>query len=169
MKRLCFLSPDLGHAKRVVADMKANGIPEKHIYVLAKYGVDLEDLPDAGPESDDFLNAYKRGVELGGSAGLLVGLAALAFPPSGIVVGGGLVLLIGLWGAGLGGLLTGIAGAAFPDSRLQAFEAAIDQGQILIMADVAKDEVEKYESLIKSHDPEVSVEGIEPPAPLIPK
>jgi hypothetical protein len=169
MKRLCFLSPDLGHAKRVVADMKANGIPEKHIYALAKYGVDLEDLPDAGPESDDFLNAYKRGVELGGSAGLLVGLAALAFPPSGIVVGGGLVLLIGLWGAGLGGLLTGIAGAAFPDSRLQAFEAAIDQGQILIMADVAKDEVEKYESLIKSHDPEVSVEGIEPPAPLIPK
>ena len=169
MKRLCFLSPDLGHAKRVVADMKANGIPEKHIYALAKYGVDLEDLPDAGPESDDFLNAYKRGVELGGSAGLLVGLAALAFPPSGIVVGGGLVLLIGLWGAGLGGLLTGIAGAAFPNSRLQAFEAAIDQGQILIMADVAKDEVEKYESLIKSHDPEVSVEGIEPPAPLIPK
>lgn len=169
MKRLCFLSPDLGHAKRVVADMKANGIPEKHIYALAKYGVDLEDLPDAGPESDDFLNAYKRGIELGGSAGLLVGLAALAFPPSGIVVGGGLVLLIGLWGAGLGGLLTGIAGAAFPDSRLQAFEAAIDQGQILIMADVAKDEVEKYESLIKSHDPEVSVEGIEPPAPLIPK
>lgn len=169
MKRLCFLSPDLDHAKRVVADMKANGVPEKHIYALAKYGVDLEDLPDAGPESDDFLNAYKRGVELGGSAGLLVGLAALAFPPSGIVVGGGLVLLIGLWGAGLGGLLTGIAGAAFPNSRLQAFEAAIDQGQILIMADVAKDEVEKYESLIKSHDPEVSVEGIEPPAPLIPK
>lgn len=169
MKRLCFLSPDLDHAKRVVADMKANGVPEKHIYALAKYGVDLEDLPDAGPESDDFLDAYKRGVELGGSAGLLVGLTALAFPPSGIVVGGGLVLLIGLWSAGFGGLLTGIAGAAFPNSRLQAFEAAIDQGQILIMADVAKDEVGKYESLIKSHDPEVSVEGIEPPAPLIPK
>ena len=169
MKRLCFLSPDLDHAKRVVADMKANGVPEKHIYALAKYGVDLEDLPDAGPESDDFLDAYKRGVELGGSAGLLVGLTALAFPPSGIVVGGGLVLLIGLWSAGFAGLLTGIAGAAFPSSRLQAFEAAIDQGQILIMADVAKDQVEKYESLIKSHDPEVSVEGIEPPAPLIPK
>lgn len=169
MKRLCFLSPNLDQAKQVVADMKANGVPEKYIYALAKYGVHLEDLPDAGPESDDFLNAYKRGVELGGSAGLLVGLTALAFPPSGIVVGGGLVLLIGLWGAGLGGLLTGIAGAAFPSSRLQGFESAIDQGQILIMVDVPKDEVEKYESLIKSHDPEVSVEGIEPPAPLIPK
>lgn len=169
MKRLCFLSPDLDHAKRVVADMRANGIPERHIYALASYGVDLEDLPDAGPESDDFMYAYKRGIELGGSAGLLVGLTALAFPPSGIVVGGGLVLLISLWGAGLGGLLTGIAGAAFHSSRLEAFEAAIDQGQILIMADVPKHEVEAYESLIKAHDPEVSVEGIEPPAPLIPK
>lgn len=169
MKRLCFLSPDLDHARQVVADFKSNGIPEKHIYALAKYGVDLEDLPDAGPESDDFLNAYKRGVEIGGTAGLLAGIAALAFPPSGIVVGGGLVLLVGLWGAGLGGLLTGIAGAAFPSSRLQSFESAIDQGQVLIMADVPKDEVEKYESLIKSHDPEVSVEGIEPTAPIIPK
>lgn len=50
----------------------------------------------------------------GGTAGLLVGLTAMAFPPSGIVVGGGLTLLIGLWGAGVGGLLTGMVGAAFP-------------------------------------------------------
>lgn len=169
MKRLCFLSPDLDHARKVVADLKDNGIPEKHIYALARYGVDLEDLPDAGPESDDFLEAYKRGLEFGGSAGLLAGLTALAFPPGGIVVGGGLVLLLGLWGAGLGGMLTGIAGASFPSSRLQSFESAIEEGQILIMADVPKDEVEKYEDLIKSHDPEVSVEGIEPHAPLIPK
>tara|TARA_R110000787_G_scaffold286351_2_gene404327 strand:+ start:1148 stop:1657 length:510 start_codon:yes stop_codon:yes gene_type:complete len=169
MKRLCFLSPDMDHARRVVADLKANGVAEKYLYALAKYGVDMEDLPDAGPESDDFLEAYKRGVEVGGTTGLLVGLSALAFPPSGIVVGGGLVLLLGLWGAGFAGLLTGLAGAAFPSSRLQAFESAIDQGQILIMADVPKGEVDKYESLIKAHDPEVSVEGIEPPASLIPK
>ncbi|WP_026596762.1 hypothetical protein [Methylohalobius crimeensis] len=169
MKRLCFLSPDVDHARKVVEDLKANGIPEKHIYAIAKYGVDMEDLPDAGPESDDFLAAYQRGIELGGTAGLLLGLTALAFPPSGIVVGGGLVLLIGLWGAGIGGLLTGLAGAAFPSSRLKSFESAIDEGKILLMADVPKDEVEKYEALIKKHDPEVSVEGIEPTAPLIPK
>jgi hypothetical protein len=169
MKRLCFLSPDLEHARRVVADLKANGVAERHIYAVARYGADLDDLPDAGPESDDFIHAYRRGVELGGSAGLLVGLAALAFPPSGIVVGGGLVLLVGLWGAGLGGLLTGIAGAAFPSSRLEAFAASIQQGQILVMADVPASEVHHYEALIKAHDPAVTVEGIEPPAPLIPR
>ena len=168
MKRLCFLSPDLSHARQVVADLKSNGIPEKHIYVLAKFGVDIDDLPDAGPESDDFLPAYKRGLELGGSAGLLVGLTALAFPPAGIVVGGGLVLLISLWGAGVGGVLTGIAGGAFPSSKLKAFESAIDDGKLLVMADVPQREVSKFEALIKKLDPEVEVEGIEPPATLIP-
>lgn len=99
---------------------------------------------------------------------MLVGLGALAFPPADIVVSGGLVLLIGLWSAGLGGLLTGIAGASFSSSRLQFFESAIEQGQILIMADVPKSAVEKYESLIRAHNPDVRVEGIEPSAPLIP-
>ncbi len=168
MKRLCFLSPDVVHARQVVDDLKNNGIPEQHIYVLAKFGVELEDLPDGGPESDDFLPAYKRGLELGGATGLLLGLSALAFPPAGMVVGGGLVLLVGLWGAGIGGMLTGIAGGAFSSSRLKSFESAIDQGQILIMADVSVNDVKKFEGIIKRLDPEVEVSGIEPPAKLIP-
>ena len=168
MKRLCFLSPDIEHARRAVADLKRNGVPEKHIYALARYGTDMEDLPDAGPEADDFLPAYKRGLELGGAAGLLAGLTALAFPPSGIVVGGGLVVLLGLGGAGLGGLLTGMAGASFPSSRLENFEAEIERGKILIMADVPKSEVATFEALIRELDPEVSVEGIEPPDRIIP-
>lgn len=168
MERLCFLSPDLSHAHQVVNDLKVAGIPNKHIYVLAKHDVDVEGLPDAGPDFDDFMPAYKRGLEMGGTAGLLVGLAALAFPPSGIVVGGGLVLLVGLWGAGVGGVLTGIVGGSFSNSKLKSFETAIDEGKLLIMADVPKDDVERFEQIIKKLDPEVEVDGIEPSAPLIP-
>jgi len=168
MERLCFLSPDLFHARQVVKDLKAAGVADKHIYALAKYGVELDGLPDAGPDFDDFMPAYKRGLEFGGTAGVLVGLAALAFPPAGIVVGGGLVLLVGLWGAGVGGMLAGIAGGSFSNSRLKVFESAIDEGKLLIMADVPKDEVEKFESIIKKQDPEIEIEGIEPSAPLIP-
>lgn len=168
MKRLCFLSPDVSHSRQVVEDLKNNGIPQKHIYALAKYGVDLDDIPDAGPDSDDFLPAYKRGLEFGGTAGVLVGLTALAFPPSGIVVGGGLVLLMGLWAAGVGGIMAGIAGGSFSNSKLKSFESAIDEGQILIMADVPDHDVERFEEIIKRLDPEVTVEGIEPPATLIP-
>lgn len=168
MKRLCFLSPDLDHTRQVVRDLKHAGIPEKHIYVVAKQGVELEDLPDAGPEADDFLPAYERGLAFGGAAGLLAGLFALAFPPTGVVMGGGAVLLTGLFGAGLGGLLSGIAGAAFSSSRLSQFESAIDAGQLLVMADVPRDEVSRYEALIRAADPEVEVMGIEPKAPIIP-
>ncbi len=168
MKRLCFVSPDVDHARRAVADLKDNGIPEKHIYALAKEGTEMDDLPDAGPESNDFIPAYKRGLELGGTAGVLAGVTALVFPPSGIVVGGGLVALLGLSGAGLGGILTGLAGASFPSSRLKSFETDIEQGRVLLMADVPSKEVEKFESLIQKLDPEVRVEGIEPSAPLIP-
>ncbi len=168
MKRLCFLSPDLDHTRQVIADLKANGIPQKHIYTIAKHTADLASLPDAGPEADDFLQAWERGIAFGGTAGLFAGLAALAFPPAGIVVGGGLVLLFGLFGAGVGAMLTSIAGAAFPSSRLQEFETAIENGKILVMVDVPKSEVGKYEALIKSQDPQVSVEGIEPPAHIIP-
>ena len=168
MKRLCFLSPDLQHTRQVVADLKKSGVPEKHVYIVARHGVELEDLPDAGPEADDFLPAYERGVAFGGVAGLLAGLVALAFPPTGVVVGGGAVLLISLFGAGVGGFLSGLAGAAFSSSRLTEFEAAIDEGKILVMADVPAEEVDHYENLIKSADPEVEVMGIEPHAPVIP-
>lgn len=168
MKRLCFLSSDLEHAHQVVTKLKQNGIPEKHIYAIAKYGVELEDLPDAGPEFDDFLPAYERGIALGGTTGLLAGLLALAFPPSGIVIGGGLVLLFSLFGAGFSGIISGIAGAAFTNTRLEKFESAINDGKILILVDVPRTEIDKFSTLIQQLDPDVSVEGLEPPAKVIP-
>lgn len=167
MKRLCFLSPDIEHTERVVDALKINNIAEKHIYVVAKEGVELEELPDAGPESNDFLPAYERGIAFGGIGGLIAGLIALVLP-SGLVIGGGTVLLFELYGAGMGGLLTGIAGASFPSSRLKQFEEAIEQGKLLIMADIPKDKVEYFESLIKDIEPTTEVMGIEPPAPIIP-
>ncbi len=167
-KRLCFLAPNVAHAQQVVRNFVDNGIQEKHIYVLAKHDVELQDLPGAGPASNDFIEAYERGLAVGGVGGLFVGLLALAFPPAGMVVGGGAVLLIGAFGASLGGFMSGLAGASFPNSRLRDFEDAIDQGQILVMADVPSDRVEHYEQLIRTVDPDTEVMGVEPPTPIIP-
>jgi hypothetical protein len=168
MKRLCFLSPDIDHAKAVVQDLRDDGIVERHIYAIAKSGISLGDLPDGGPEDDDFLPAFERGVALGGATGLFAGLLALAFPPAGLVIGGGAVLLVGMMGASLGGLLTGMAGAAFSNSRLKAFEQDIDAGKILIMVDVPQNRITHVNGLIRRLDPEVEIEGVEPPAPVIP-
>lgn len=168
MKRLCFLSPDVAHTRRVVDTFRDNGIADKHIYVVAKEGANVEDLPDSGPDNNDFLPAYERGLAIGGVGGLLAGLFALVFPASGLVIGGGTVLLFGLYGAGLGGLLTGLAGAAFPSSRLRKFEAAIDEGKLLVMVDVPAERVEHFNALVREVDPDTEVMGIEPRPSLVP-
>lgn len=169
MKRLCFMSPDVHHAEAVVQDLMNDGVQEKHIYAIARSGIPLGTLPDGGPDDDDFLPAFERGVALGGATGLLAGLMAIAFPPAGFVVGGGGVLLIGAMSASLGGLLTGMAGAAYPNSRLKAFEKGIEAGKILIMVDVTRDRIKHVNELIRRQEPQVEIDGIEPPAPLIPR
>ena len=168
MRRLCCLSPDVDHARAVVDGLKSDGIAKKNIYTLSKSDQVLDRLPDAGPEADDFLPAFERGVAIGGAAGVFLGLMALAFPPAGLVVGGGGVLLLGLAGASLSGMLTGMAGAAFPNSRLHEFEAAIEAGKILIMVDVALADAQRVAGLIGRLEPVVDVEGLEPPATLVP-
>ena len=174
MKRLCFLSPDSSHARRAVTELLEAGIPEKHIYVVAKSEVvglrdmAVADLPDEGPECDDFLAGYERGLAFGGAAGLFAGVLVVTFPPAGLVLGGGAILLMEIAGAGLGGLLSGIAGAAFHNSRLSAFELALDEGKILILVDVQENDTGKIKDLIHRHDPEVTIEGVEPEAAIIP-
>lgn len=168
MKRLCFISPDHEHATAVVADLKADGVDERHIYAIARSSTLLEDLPDGGAEDNDFIPAFKRGIAMGGATGMFAGLLAITFPPTGIIVGGGAVLLLSAMGASMGGLLTGMAGASFPNSRLRAFEQDIAEGKILIMVDVADERVDHINQLIAQLEPTIEIEGVEPPAPILP-
>ncbi|MEX1032471.1 MAG: DUF1269 domain-containing protein [Cellvibrionaceae bacterium] len=167
MQRLCFLSPDIEHTRQLVEDLKRNGISEKHLYTVARPGMDLAGLPDAGSQADDFLPSYGRGFTFGGAAGLGLGLLARFMAPAGLATGGA-VLIAGLLGAGLGGLLTGMAGSAFSNSRLNKFQSAIEQGRILVMADVPTEDVGRYESLVSEFEPGIQYAGFEPPPRLIP-
>ncbi len=168
MQRLCFLSPDVDHARYAIDVLREEGVPDAHLYVVANHDVTMEGLPDAGPENDDFLPAYERGLALGGVGGLLAGLMVMAFPPAGVAVGGGALLLVTLFGAGFGGLLTGLAGASFPSSRLEQFRDAIDAGRLLIMADVPDELVDTCKAVVHAIDPSIDIVGIEPPAPIVP-
>jgi hypothetical protein len=168
MKRLCFLSPDVAHARNAVGALRDAGIADRHLYVVARHDIDLEGLPDAGPEDDDFLPAYERGLAIGGVGGLLAGLLAMAFPITGFAVGGAALALVTLYGAGFGGLLTALAGSAFPSSRLKKFQAAMDNGQLLILADVTDENIAACEAAVRRVDPQIDIQGIEPPIPVIP-
>jgi hypothetical protein len=163
------MSPDVTQAKAAVEHLKADGIADKHIYAVGRADQPMESLPDAGPEDNDFMPAFKRGVTMGGVGGTFAGLVALAFPPAGLVIGGGGVLLLGLAGASIGGLGTGLMGIAQPSSRLKKFEDDIQAGRILVMVDVPADQVDHVEALIRRLDPEVEIEDIDPAAPVIPR
>lgn len=168
MRRLYFLSPDLATTRRIVDELLLARVEVRHIHVLAKRNTPLEDLPEAGVlEKTDLLPALERGVALGGLTGALAGLAAIALP-AGVILGGGAVLASSLAGAGVGGLLSSMVGAGIGNSQLRQFEAAIEQGEFLMMVDVPRQRVEEIEDIIRSHHPEVECGGTEPTIPPFP-
>jgi len=169
MRRLYFLVPDSDTAGALVNDLLLARIEERHIHLVAKEGTPLAELPKATLlQKSDFVPAVERGVALGGSAGLLVGLVAVAFPPGGIVLGGGALLASALAGAGIGGWMSGMIGVSVSNSRLKRFEEAIESGQLLMLVDVAKTRVDEVGALIRKNYPQVKIEGTEPTIPAFP-
>jgi hypothetical protein len=161
MKRLCFLLPDAESAHGAVDELRAKGVGDANIYVVARETTELGDLPEAGKiEQSDFYPQLQRGLALGGAIGAIGGLVAMRV--AGGVFGGGAVLLFGLIGAGLNALLAATAGASFPNSRLTQFEDAIEAGHVLVMVDVPAQDIAAIEQLVASRHPEVEVETVEP-------
>ena len=168
MKRLCFLLPNVDSAHAVVGDLRANGIADNRIHVVANENTELGDLPEAGLGDDsDFYPQLQRGMAVGGSIGVIGGLIAMRV--AGAVFGGAAVLLFGLIGAGVNALLASIAGASFPNSRLTEFESAIEAGHVLVIVDVGNKEASAIENLVKNRHPEIEVDKAEPHAPIIPR
>lgn len=168
MRRLYFLLPDVESARKVVDELLLARIEERHIHVIAKEGVALEDLPEASlVQKSDLVPAVERGLALGGATGVVAGLVALALP-TGLVLGGGALLAIGLAGAGVGALMSSMIGVDAPNSQLKDFEAAVEQGEILMLVDVPKQRVHDIQDRVKSHHPEADIEGTEPTIPPFP-
>ena len=167
--RLYFLLPDVATARKVVDDLLLARIEEHHIHVLAKEGTEMQDLPEANLlQKSDFVHGVEQGLAVGGATGLLAGVAAVTFPPAGLVLGGGALLATTLAGAGLGAWLSGMIATDVPNSRLKEFESAIESGQILMMLDVPRLEVERFTALVKSHHPEADMHGNDPTMPAFP-
>jgi hypothetical protein len=169
MRRIYFLVPDINVTKRVVNELLLARIEEKHIHVLAKRGTPLEELPEANLlQKTDFVPAVQQGLAVGGSAGLLAGLVAVALPPAAPVIAGGILLGTTVVSAGLGAWISGMIGVSTPNRRVKEFEDAIEAGHLLVFADVPADRVEEIEEHIREHIGEVEVETTEPKIPAFP-
>lgn len=169
MRRIYFLVPDLAVAKRIVDELLLARVEERHLHVLAKRGTPLEDLPEANLlQKTDFVPAVQRGLALGGATGMLAGLVAIALPATPLVIAGGVLLGASLAGAGVGAWLGGMVGMNVGNTRITQFADALEQGALLVMADVPPDRVEAIEERVRKHLPEVEIDGTEPTIPAFP-
>lgn len=169
MRRIYFLVPDVATARRVVDDLLLGRVEERHLHVIARRGTTLENLPEANLlQKSDFVPAVQRGLALGWSVGLVAGLVAVALPPAGPVIAGGVVLATSLAGAGVGAWLSGMVGMNVGNTRLKQFEDAIEAGHVLVLADVPRDRVDELEARVREHVPNVEIERTEPHIPAFP-
>ncbi len=169
MRRIYFLVPGVSEAKRIVDELLLARVEERHIHIIAREGVSLENLPEASlAQKSDLVPALERGIGVGGATGILAGIVAVSFPPAGLVLGGGAILGIGLAGAGFGALMSTMIGVSAPNSRIAQFQQAIENGELLMMVDVPKGRVAEIEALVSKHHPDAEIEGTEPTVPPFP-
>jgi hypothetical protein len=169
MRRIYFLVPNIAIATRIVDELLLARIQEHHLHVLAKRGTPLEDLPEASLlQKSDFVPAMQRGLALGGATGMLAGLVALTLPGAPLVIAGGVLLATSLAGAGIGAWLGGMVGMNVGNTRVGQFAEAIENGALLVMADVPRERVEEIEERVRGHLPEAEIEGTEPRIPAFP-
>lgn len=170
MRRLYFLSPTLEATRQIVDELLLARIPQRDIHVIANHSVALENLPEATVlENSDLIPALQKGAAIGGATGLLAGLVAIAFPPAGLVLAGGAVLMAStVAGAGVGAWAASLIGISTPNSRLRQFEDAVARGEFLILVDVPSNREEEIKALILRTHPETEVHATEPLTPAFP-
>ena len=169
MRRIYFLVPSVALAKAIVDELLLARVEQRHIHIVAREDTPLENLPEAGvAQRSDLVPALEKGLAAGGLSGLLAGALAVTFPPAGLVLGGGALLGLTLFGAGFGAWMSSMVGIGLPSSRLEKFESAIEAGQLLLLIDVPRARVQEIEALITRHHPQAELEGIDPNIPIFP-
>jgi hypothetical protein len=164
MRRLYVLIPTEVSCRALVGELEAAGIPANHLHVIAGLGHPLKDLPDASIwQRTEMIRGIEWGGGLGGAAGLLGGLIAVAFPPAGIVVGGGALVAGTVAGAGFGALVSALLGSQEHNHKLDAFKEALAAGQLLLMIDVPRTRVDEVKEAILGHHPEAEIGTVKPP------
>jgi len=162
MKRLIFLAPSLAQAETVVEGMRVLGVEDDGIHVVAKDGRKLEQShlhPATNVETSELENDLDWGMVAGGTLGMFAGLSVLGAGPFGIILGGGTLLASSLLGIGLGGWLGYMIGEQTTRAEVEKYEHAIEQGQLLMIADVPTESLPPVFRLIRETCPQALIES----------
>jgi hypothetical protein len=164
-RRLYFTLPDVQHCKQLVAELQAAvGLNENYIHVIARDNIVIDDLPKANLlQKTELVHGLELGLGVGGVAGMLGGLLTVTFPPAGLALAGGAVILMTtLAGAGFGGLVSALVASDIPNHELEAFQGKIALGEILLILDIPTIQVKEIIDLIRMTHPEAKIGIIKP-------
>ena len=166
-RRIYWLMPDLASARRAMDDLVWARVDVAHIHFAGPEGMDMAGLHAANVwQTSDVVHAAKTGWAVGSACGIVVGLmAALMFPVFGDDPEWEVAVLVAVVGGVVGTWSASMIGISIPSPRLQRFEGAIAQGQILLMVDLPRSRVRDIEALLQSAHPEARFEGEEPRIP----
>jgi len=159
--------PDLASARRAMDDLVRARVDVARIHFAGPEGMDMAGLHAANVwQTSDVVHAAKTGWAVGSACGIVVGLmAALMFPVFGDDPEWEVAVLVAVVGGVVGTWSASMIGISIPSPRLQRFEGAIAQGQILLMVDLPRSRVRDIEALLQSAHPEARFEGEEPRIP----
>lgn len=166
-KRIYWLLPDLGSARRTMDELLLARITERHIHFAAAEGAAMNGLHAANVlQTSDLVEAAQSGAligsGLGAAGGVAAGLAIGAASPAAVVIG------LAAVGAMLGTWSSSMIGSSTPSRRLKRFAEAIAEGQYLLIVDVPRTRVTEIEQLLERTHPEAHFEGVEPNVPAFP-
>lgn len=137
-KTVVGLFHDRDEAESTLEDLVQAGIPRPEISVIAK-GETMQAAPDSGPLD----TGAGAGAAIGGIAGLVLGLGALAIPGIGPILAAG-PIVAALTGAGIGAAAGGLLGAlshmGVPEDEANFYAEAIRHGSTLISVHVVNDD-----------------------------
>lgn len=167
--RMYMTLPDLASARRLANDLLLARVEDKHMHFLARRGTDLGELHEASYlQKTDTVHGAFTGFVTGGVMGVVVGALLVNFPPAGVTLQMGAVLVSAIVGAVLGTWVASMVGLQVPNSRLKGFEKDIEEGKILLMLDVPSSHYQQVHDVIARTHPEAIDRGNEPTVPAFP-
>jgi hypothetical protein len=168
-RRIYFVMPDLGSARRMMDSLLLARIDERHIHFLAKRGTSMDGLHEANVlQKSDIVHGAQLGTTIGAVIGCIAGALLIWFPPAEGIPQVLALVVATAGGAAFGAWTSSMAAASVPNSRLKRFAAAIDDGRILLMVDVPEHRVEEINALLNRAHPEATYGGVDPNIPAFP-
>lgn len=164
MKTVAGIFSTNAQAQEAIGALRATGMPADEVSVVAQDPDRARDIAgETGAEvATGTAGGAGLGAILGGAAGWLVGIGALAIPGIGPVVAAGpIAAALGVAGttaaagAGAGAVTGGLVGAltgwGFAESEAREYESRVSQGDILLAVRVDDEAAGRTEDVLRQH------------------